>query len=223
MINKWDGLPPREKLIKYGAVNLSDAELLVIFLRTGMRGEHVTELAQRLIAHFGSLYRLMNGTQQDFQSIDGVGKAKYAQINAVSELARRCFSCREALASHVVTSSEQMLDFLHSSLAHREREVFQVTFLNNQHRIINTCEMFSGTINSVEVHPREIVREALKCNAAALVIAHNHPSGIAQPSGADRDITQKIACACSLFNIRVLDHIIIGRGEHVSFAERGWL
>lgn len=223
MDNNWQGLPPREKLIKYGAAALSDCELLAIFLRTGTHGVHVMALAQRLMNRFGSLYRLMNGKPEDFHAIDGVGEAKYAQIKAVSELARRCFSCQEALASHTVTSSEQMLDFLHSSLAHREREIFQVTFLDNQHRVIHSTEMFSGTINSVEVHPREIVREALKCNAAALVLAHNHPSGIAQPSRADRDITEQIVRACTLLNVRVLDHIVIGRGEYVSFAERGWM
>lgn len=223
MNNKWQGLPPREKLIEYGAAALSDTELLAIFLRTGTQGVHVTELARRLMDHFGSLYRLLNAKRADFHSVGGVGKAKYAQLSAISELARRCFSCQEALGSYAVTSSEQMLDFLHSSLAHREREIFQVTFLNNQHRVIHASEMFTGTINSVEVHPREIVREALKCNAAAIVLAHNHPSGIAQPSRADRDITRQIVRACSLLNIRVLDHIVIGRGEYVSFAERGWM
>lgn len=223
MENKWQGLPPREKLIKFGAATLSDCELLAIFLRTGTRGVHVMELSQRLIDHFGSLYRLMNARKEEFQAVGGIGVAKYAQIHAVAQLARRCFTCQEALKSHAVTSSEQMLDFLHSSLAHREREIFQVIFFDNQHRVIHTCEMFSGTINSVEVHPREIVREALKRNAAALILAHNHPSGLAKPSRADRDITQQIVNACSLLNIRVLDHIVIGRGEYVSFAELGWM
>lgn len=223
MESKWQGLPPREKLMKYGAETLSDCELLALFLRTGVKGVHVMELSQRLIHHFGSLYRLMNASKEDFQVVGGIGVAKYAQINAVAQLARRCFTCQEALKRHVVTSSEQMLDFLHSSLAHREREIFQVIFFDNQHRVIHTCEMFSGTINSVEVHPREIVREALKWNAAALIVAHNHPSGLAKPSRADRDITQQIIHACTLLSIRVLDHIVIGRGEYVSFAEQGWM
>ncbi len=223
MENKWQGLPPREKLIKSGAATLSDSELLAIFLRTGTRGVHVMELSQRLINHFGSLYRLMHATKEDFQAISGIGVAKYAQIHAVAQLARRSFTCREALKHDTVTSSKQMLDFLHSTLGHREREIFQVIFFDNQHRVIHTCEMFSGTINSVEVHPREIVREALKHNAAAMILAHNHPSGLAQPSRADRDITEQIICACTLLNIRVLDHIVIGRGEYVSFAEQGWM
>jgi len=223
MENQWQGLPPREKLIKSGAEVLSDCELLALFLRTGTRGVHVMELAQRLLNHFGSLYRLMNATKADFQAVRGVGIAKYAQLHAVAQLARRCFTCQEALQNHVVTSSAQMLDFLHSSLAHREREIFQVIFFDNQHRVLHSCELFSGTINSVEVHPREIVREALKWNAAALILAHNHPSGMAKPSRADHDITQQIIRACTLLNIRVLDHIVIGRGEHVSFAEQGWM
>lgn len=223
MEDNWLGLPPREKLLQCGASTLSDKELLAIFLRTGVRGVHVMSLAQRLLKEFGSLYRLMNAPHKDFQAIHGVGIAKYAQLNAVAELARRCFSCQEAFENQVVGSVEQMLDFLNSSLAHREREIFQVIFFDNQHRMIHSSEMFSGTINSVEVHPREIVREALKRNAAALILAHNHPSGLAEPSRADRDITQQIMRACSLVNIRVLDHLVIGRGEYVSFAERGWM
>ncbi|WP_168426686.1 RadC family protein [Erwinia amylovora] len=223
MDENWLGLPPREKLLKCGASSLSDKELLAIFLRTGVRGVHVMTLAQQLLKEFGSLHHLMNAPHDRFQAICGVGMAKYAQLNAVAELARRCFSCQEALENRVVSSVEQMLDFLNGSLAHREREIFQVIFFDNQHRVIHTSEMFSGTLNSVEVHPREIVREALKRNAAALILAHNHPSGLAEPSRADRDITLQIVRACSLMNIRVLDHMVIGRGEYVSFAERGWM
>jgi len=223
MDENWMGLPPREKLLKCGAQTLSDVELLAIFLRIGTRGVHVMTLAQRLLDAFGSLHQLMTAPHGDFQSIHGIGVAKYAQLNAVAELARRCFTCPQALENLVVSSAEQMLDFLNSSLAHREREIFQVIFFDNQHRVIHTSEMFSGTINSVEVHPREIVREALKRNAAAVILAHNHPSGLAEPSRADRDITQQIVRACTLLNIRVLDHMVIGRGEYVSFAERGWL
>lgn len=223
MENNWQGTPPREKLLKNGAATLSDGELLAIFLRTGCCGVHVMTLAQRLLEEFGSLHRLMTASLKDFQSIHGVGTAKFAQLSAIAELARRFFRCQETLDSMVVHSSVQMLDFLNSSLAHREREIFQVIFFDNQHRIIHTCEMFSGTINSVEVHPREIVREALQHNAAALILAHNHPSGVAEPSRADRDITHQIVCACNLVNIRILDHIVVGKGEYVSFAERGWV
>lgn len=223
MEKNWSGLPPREKLLKSGVKTLSDTELLAIFLRTGTRGVHVMALAQRLLDTFGSLHRLMMAPPQDFQQIHGVGTAKYAQLNAIAELARRCFTCQAALENRVVSSAEQTLDFLNSSLAHQEREIFQVIFFDNQHRVLHTSEMFSGTLNSVEVHPREIIREALKLNAAALILAHNHPSGLAEPSRADRDITQQIVRACTLMNIRVLDHMVIGRGEYVSFAERGWI
>jgi len=223
MNERWLGLPPREKLSECGAQALSDVELLAIFLRIGSRGVHVMALAEQLLDKFGSLHRLLTAPPEDLKAIYGMGTAKYAQLNAVAELARRCFTCREALENRVVSSTGQMLDYFNSSLAHREREIFQVVFFDNQHRIIHTSEMFSGTFNSVEVHPREIVREALKRNAAALILAHNHPSGLAEPSRADRHITQQIVRACSLMNIRVLDHIVIGRGEYVSFAERSWL
>lgn len=223
MESNWNGMAPREKLLAHGVETLSDCELLALFLRTGVRGRHVMKLARQLLGEFGSLYQLMNASQSAFRKGSGVGAAKYAQLNAVAELSRRCFSCREAIASRSVTSTRQMLDFLQGSLAQQEREIFQVIFFDNQHRVIHSSEMFSGTLNSVEVHPREIVREALKCNAAAIILAHNHPSGVAEPSQADRDITLQIVRACSLMDIRVLDHMVIGRGQYVSFAERGWL
>ncbi|KQN63284.1 DNA repair protein RadC [Erwinia sp. E602] len=223
MDNNWNGMAPREKLIAHGVETLSDCELLAIFLRTGIRGRHVMKLAQQLMAEFGSLYQLMNASRAEFREGSGVGAAKFAQLNAVAELARRCFSCRDAIAKRSVTSTRQLLDFLQGSLAQQEREIFQVVFFDNQHRVIHVSEMFSGTINSVEVHPREIVREALKRNAAAIILAHNHPSGVAEPSQADRDITAQIVRACSLMDIRVLDHMVIGHGQYVSFAERGWL
>lgn len=223
MDNNWNGMAPREKLIAHGVETLSDCELLAIFLRTGIRGRHVMKLAQQLMAEFGSLYQLMNASRAEFREGSGVGAAKFAQLNAVAELARRCFSCRDAIAKRSVTSTRQLLDFLQGSLAQQEREIFQVVFFDNQHRVIHVSEMFSGTINSVEVHPREIVREALKRNAAAIILAHNHPSGVAEPSHADRDITAQIVRACSLMDIRVLDHMVIGHGQYVSFAERGWL
>ena len=225
MVNKWkvQGLPPREKLNACGVATLSDTELLAIFLRTGSRGVHVLALAQRLLIEFGSLYRLMNAAEQNLLAVQGIGLAKFAQIKAVAELARRCHACRESVENRVVGSATDMLEFLRSSLEGQERERFLVIFFDNQHRVLHTSEMFSGTLNSVEVHPREIVREALKRNAAAVILAHNHPSGVAEPSRSDRGITQQVIDACTLMHIRVLDHIVIGRDEYVSFAERGWL
>ena len=217
-----DKLPPREKLQQLGAVSLSDAELLAIFLRTGASGMSVLLLARQMLDEFGSLYRIMTASRQELTAIKGIGEAKLAQLHAVAELGKRFFAAQ--LARENVMESPQVTKlYLQSVLAHQEREVFMVLFLDNQHRVLHAQQMFAGSINSVEVHPREIVREALKCNAAALILAHNHPSGIAEPSLADREITQKVSQACVLLNLRVLDHLVIGRGEYVSFAERGWL
>ncbi|MEQ4529770.1 MAG: DNA repair protein RadC [Mixta sp.] len=215
-------LKPREKLHQMGASALTDTELLAIFLRTGACGKPVMALASELLDAFGSLYLLMSAEKSAFKAIKGIGDAKLAQLHAIAELGKRFFSAQ--LARENVLENPQLTQlYLQSVLAHQEREVFMVIFLDNQHRVLEAQQMFSGTIASVEVHPREIVRIALKLNAAALILAHNHPSGRAEPSSADRDITQHIRQACLLMNIRVLDHLVIGSGEYVSFAERGWL
>lgn len=218
-----ENLQPREKLLQCGAAALTDAEILALFLRTGASGVPVLALAQQLIDHFGSFYRLMTASRAEFDSVKGVGDAKYAQLNAIAELARRFYTCHETLANKTVGCATDILHYLYSQLSHREREIFMVIFFDNQNRIIHSCEMFSGTISSVEVHPREIVREALKHNAAGIILSHNHPSGVSTASMADRDVTHQISSACKLLNITVLDHIVIGRGEYVSFAESGWL
>lgn len=215
-------LKPREKLHKMGASALSDAELLAIFLRTGVSGKPVLALADELLKTFGSLYRLMSAEKSAFRAIKGVGDAKLAQLHAVAELARRFFSA-QMMQENALENPQVTQDYLQSVLAHQEREIFMALFLDNQHRVLQAQQMFSGSIASVEVHPREIVRAALKMNAAALILAHNHPSGCAEPSAADRNITQQIRQACQLMNIRLLDHLVIGKGEYVSFAERGWL
>ncbi|UJD82429.1 JAB domain-containing protein [Serratia rubidaea] len=219
----WPGeLAPREKLLRDGAAALSDVELLAIFLRTGFPGVHVMSRAEQLLRQFGSLHRLVSADYAQLCAQKGVGDATYSQLRATSELAFRCFSSRltqeDALLNPQVTRN-----YLQSLLTHREREVFLVLLLDNQHRVIRHQEMFAGSISSVVVHPREIVREALKANAAAIILSHNHPSGRAEPSQADRQITEQIVSACQLLEIRVLDHLVIGRGECVSFAERGWL
>lgn len=223
MAEQWKEMPPREKILAKGAGELTEAELLAIFLRTGSGGQHVMTLANQLIDHFGSLYQLMTAERAAFDEIKGIGNAKFAQLGAILELARRFFSSHHAQETPVAGGTSDMLYYFHSRLAHREREIFMVVFLNNQHRVIESCEMFAGTLNSVEVHPREIVKAALAHNAAALVLAHNHPSGNARPSKADHAVTRQIISACQLMNIQVLDHIVIGRGESVSFAERGWI
>ncbi|AOR63317.1 RadC family protein [Pectobacterium wasabiae] len=219
----WEkGLAPREKLVRLGAESLTDAELLAIFLRTGLPGVHVMQLAEGLLAQFGSLYQLMMADQSAFHSARGVGISKYTQLKAIAELSRRLFFSRLA-KEDAMLNPEATGQYLQLLLSRREREVFLVLFLDNQHHVIRHQEMFVGTISSVEVHPREIVREALKANAAALILAHNHPSGKAEPSQADRAITEQIVKACLLMEIRVLDHLVIGHGEYVSFAERGWI
>ena len=219
----WEkGLAPREKLVRVGAESLTDVELLAIFLRTGLPGVHVMQLAEDLLAHFGSLYQLMAADQSAFHHARGVGISKYTQLKAIAELSRRLFFSRLA-KEDAMLNPEATGQYLQLLLSRREREVFLVLFLDNQHHVIRHQEMFVGTINSVEVHPREIVREALKANAAALILAHNHPSGKAEPSQADRAITEQIVKACLLMEIRVLDHLVIGHGEYVSFAERGWI
>ncbi|MFS2225283.1 DNA repair protein RadC [Pantoea sp. B65] len=218
----WQQLMPREKLQQRGAEALTDAELLAIFLRTGSVGQPVMSLASQLLLHFGSLYQVMTADKQAMSAVKGVGDAKLAQLHAVAELGRRFFRAKMA-REDVLANPQVTHQYLLGMLAHREREIFMVIFLDNQHRVIAAQEMFAGSINSVEVHPREIIREALKINAAALILAHNHPSGMPEPSAADRDITQQIINAGLLFNIRILDHLVVGHGQYVSFAERGWL
>ncbi|MWN32688.1 DNA repair protein RadC [Gilliamella sp. Pra-s65] len=213
---------PREKLLKFGVEALSDAELLALFLRTGTRDLPVLELSQRLLNDFGSLYNLINASHHDFCQKHGLGTAKYTQLKAVVELSSRYLKVKmtheNSLSSPSVTHH-----YLASRLANKDREIFMVIFLDNQHHVISSEEMFIGTYNCVEVHPREVARRALQHNAAALILAHNHPSGIAEPSQADRHLTQKIEEVCELVDIRVIDHIVIGKGEYVSFAERGWI
>lgn len=213
---------PREKLLKFGAESLTDHELLAIFLRTGTRGLPVLTLSQNLLNEFGSLYHLMSASEHQFCQKLGLGKVKYTQLKAVIELSHRYLKVK-MLCQSSLTSPNLTHHYLASRLADKDREIFLVIFLNNQNNVIEAEEMFVGTYNSVEVHPREIVRQALKYNAAALILAHNHPSGIAEPSQADRHITHQIEQACDLVDIRIIDHFVIGKGEYVSFAERGWL
>lgn len=217
-----DKLAPREKLLLFGAASLSNCELLALFLRTGPRGMHVMQYAEGLLAQFGSFHRLIAADRQTLCAIDGIGQSKFTQLQAIGEMAHRFYSSH-LMREDALTSPEITRSYLRLLLAHREREVFVVLFLDNQHRLIKHQEMFQGTVNSVEVHPREILREALKVNAAAIILAHNHPSGRAEPSRADREVTDLVSKACLFLDIRVLDHLVIGAGEYVSFAEKGWL
>ncbi|MGY5954794.1 DNA repair protein RadC [Kosakonia sp. BK9b] len=213
---------PREKMLKYGIESLTDVELLALFLRTGTQGKCVLTVAREMLKRFGSLYALLSSDLDDFKDVHGIGVAKYAQLRGIGELARRYYNAR-LLEESSLLSPEMTKEFLQSQLMGEEREIFMVIFLDNQNRVLKHSRLFSGTINNVEVHPREIVREALKVNAAGVILAHNHPSGNAEPSKADRQITERVVKCCQFMGIRVIDHLVIGRGESVSFAERGWI
>jgi DNA repair protein RadC len=213
---------PREKLIQRGPESLSDAELLAIFLRTGVKGKSAVELARDLQEQHGSIGALLLADIDSFTSSRGLGEAKYAQLQAVLELSRR-----HLLETHdrgdEITSPAAIRKFLQLQLKHQEREVFYTVFLDNRHRILHSEPMFLGTISSATVHIREIVKAALSRNAAALIVAHNHPSGVAEPSAADIQITKRIREALDLVEIRLLDHFIVAENRVESFAERGLL
>lgn len=215
-------LMPREKLLQFGVEALSDAELLALFLRTGTRNLPVLTLSQKLLTEFGSFYHLMNASHDEFCKKEGLGTAKYTQLKAVVELSHRYLKVKMTKENYL-TSPTLTHHYLANRLMDKDREIFMVIFLDNQNHVINCEEMFVGTYNSVEVHPREVARKALQYNAAALILAHNHPSGLAEPSQADRALTEKIEQVCELIDVRVIDHLVIGKGEYVSFAERGWI
>ena len=217
-----EAMMPREKMQKYGIGALSDLELLALFLRTGTHEKSVMRFSHDLLRHFGSLYGLLSASEEEMMRVDGIGLAKFAQLKGIAELARRYFSLR-VLADEPLLSPEMTREFLQSQLADEEREIFLVIFLDSQHKVLKHSRLFAGTLSHVEVHPREIVREAIKVNAAALILAHNHPSGNAEPSKSDRLITERVVKCCQFMDVRVLDHLVIGRGEYVSFAERGWI
>jgi len=211
---------PREKLLRRGAAALSDAELLAILLRTGVAGKTAVDLARELLTAFGGLRPLLDAGQQQFCQQHGLGTARYAQLQAVLEMTRRHLQAQLQRADALENPAASR-DFLTSRLRHLPHEVFACLFLDNRHRMIEFEELFRGTIDGASVHPREVVRRALHHNAAALILAHNHPSGVTEPSRADRQLTRRLTDALALVDIRVLDHIVVGEGEGVSFAERG--
>ena len=211
---------PREKLLQMGSAALTDAELLAIFLRTGTTGKTAVDLARELLDQFGSLKALLDADQAHFCLGLGLGSAKYAQLQAVLEMAKRHF--KEIIQrGSALTSPEITRAYLSAHLRGYSYEVFGCLFLDNQNRVIQFEELFRGTIDGASVYPREVVKQALYHNAAAIIFAHNHPSGITEPSLADKQITEKLKNALALFDIRVLDHFIIGDGEPYSFAEHG--
>ena len=211
---------PREKLLERGAQSLSEAELLAIFLRTGVAGKSAVDLARELLAEFGGLRALLSADLDRFCRSKGLGSAKYAQLQAVLETGRRhLFETLER--GNPLSSPADTRRFLAAHLRDRHSEAFCALFLDNRHRVLAFEELFQGTIDGASVHPREVVRRCLEHNAAAVIFAHNHPSGVAEPSRADEQITRRLRDALALVDIRVLDHMVVGDGETTSLAERG--
>ncbi len=213
---------PREKLLSHGAETLTDAELLAIFLRTGVSGCNVLQLADQVLRHFGSLRGLFSASHEQFCSVKGLGDAKFVQLQAIREMTQRHLT--ETLKrEEVFTSPDVTKLFLMNLLKGRHREVFIVLFLDTQHRLITSEILFEGTLNCASIYAREILERVIFHHAAAVIFAHNHPSGVAEPSQSDRSLTHRLQKALDLIEVRTLDHFVVGDGEITSFAERGWI
>ncbi len=221
-IRDWpEGERPRERLLERGAESLSDAELLAIFLRTGVRGKSAVDLARDLLQEFGGLRPLLEASREQFCAARGLGDAKFVQLQAALEISSRHLRA-ELQRGDAVTDPGLTRSYLTTRLRGFPHEAFGALFLDNRHRIIAFEILFTGTIDGASVHPREVIRRALHHNAAAIILAHNHPSGVAEPSRADHAITRQLRRALEQVDIRVLDHIIVGDGElATSLAERG--
>ncbi len=213
---------PRERLLREGAQALSDAELLAIFLRTGVAGQTAVDLARELLGRFDGLRGLLDADRRQFCAARGLGEAKFAQLQAVLEMARRYLG-EELRRGAAMTTPDTVRRFLAAQLRGEAREVFACLFLDNRHRLIAFERLFLGSLTGASVHPREVVRRALTLNAAAVIFAHNHPSGLCIPSAADIAITRRLQAALDLVEVRVLDHVIVGDGDGCSLAERGLL
>ncbi|NBA94412.1 DNA repair protein RadC [Pseudomonas sp. R5(2019)] len=222
-IREWPAAErPRERLLERGAASLSDAELLAIFLRTGVSGRSAVDLARHLLDQFGSLRALLEADLPAFSAHLGLGPAKFAQLQAVLEMARRHLAERLRRES-ALESPQAVRDFLKAQLRHEPHEAFGCLFLDSKHRVVAFEILFRGTIAGASVHPRQVVKRALAHNAAALILCHNHPSGVCEPSQADRALTRQLQQSLELIDVRVLDHFIVGEGEPLSMAEYGWL
>lgn len=211
---------PREKLLCKGAESLSDAELLALFLQTGTAGASAVDIARELISTFGGLSQVLGADQKRLCAQPGVGTARYAILQAALEISRR-HVYSEVRLSDAMTSPQLVKEYLSLHLSGLEHEVFAGLFLDNRHRVIDYHALSVGTIDSAAVYPREVVKRCLKVNAAAVIFAHNHPSGIAEPSDTDVRLTRKLSDALALIDVRVLDHLVIGQGVQTSLAERG--
>lgn len=211
---------PREKLLSRGATALSDAELLAIFLRTGIPGKSAVDLARELLQEFGGLRELFTATQEQFCEAKGLGPAKYAQLQAVLELARRHLE-KDLPERSLLNEPALVRRYLSTRLRGLGQEIFLGLFLDAQNRLIATEELARGSLQEARVHTREVVKAALRHHAAALIVAHNHPSGVPTPSAADIQLTQRLKAALETVEVRLLDHFIVGEGQPVSLAERG--
>ena len=213
---------PREKLLKKGPDALTNSELLAIFLRVGYRGVDAKSMAQSLLDEFGGLAPLLAADKAEFCKSKGLGQAKYCQLQASLELTKRYLSERLTI-NDVFSSPDEVMDYLAVQMRDYHREVFVMLSLGTKHRLIDFSELFQGTINSASVYPREVCKVALQKNAAAVIVAHNHPSGNAEPSKADISITKKLKAALGILDIKLLDHFVIGKGEIVSLGQLGKL
>ena len=222
-ITDWPaGERPREKLLQQGAAVLSDAELLAIFLRVGVVGKSAVDLARDLLSRFGSLNGIFAASAAEISQVHGMGSSKYVQLQAIFEMSRRALA-EQMRARDVLSSPQQVRDYLCLKLGGLTREVFVVIFLDAQNRVLSQEELFSGTLTQTSVYPREVVKRALHHNAASVIFAHNHPSGIADQSRADELLTESLKQALALVDIRVLDHFIVAGNTILSFAEKGLL
>ncbi|MBZ5552399.1 MAG: DNA repair protein RadC [Acidobacteriia bacterium] len=213
---------PRERLLQHGTAALSDAELLAIFLRVGVRGMNVVDLARQLLLDFGGLRGLFKASDETLGKVKGLGPAKIATLRAIGELSQR--QLREKVEHEsFIECSRDVVDLLAHKFRDLDQEVFSVVFLNTKHRVLKIEEMFRGTIDSASVYPREIVKRALAVSSSALVAVHNHPSGNPEPSREDQRLTQELREACKLVDIVLLDHIVIGGNDYFSFAEKGMM
>ena len=220
-ISEWpEHERPREKLLQRGPAALSDAELLAIFIRTGVRGKTAVDVARALLVRYGSLRELLAAAPEELCEAPGLGEAKYVQLQASLEMGRR-FLAEKLTRQVLLGSTQDTKEYLQAQLRDRKNEVFCVLFLDNRHRVLTFEELFQGTLNGTAVYPREIIKRALKHNAAAVILVHNHPSGVAEPSRADELLTTRLKEALTLVDIRLLDHLVVGDGEMVSFSERG--
>jgi len=224
-ISDWpEGERPRERLLAHGPQALSDAELLAIYLRIGVRGKSAVDLARELLQRFdGQLSALVEASLEELASVSGIGTAKAAQLKASFELARRALT-QDMAARDSFSSPGKVRDWLRLKLSTRQNEVFMALWLDAQNRLIRADELFTGTLTQTSVYPREVVKAALANNAAAVILAHNHPSGVAEPSSADELLTRNLKTALALVDVKVLDHFIVaGTASPLSFAERGLL